>query len=113
LFRGPAPVGGFLPPPRAAAAGQRAGGRDQGRCQEADRRLRRDAVDEISARAGGPARARLPPGEGRRGRGRLMMRRVSQQRLGVAVSLTAALAFVLLAVAAVADDRDSGGPAAA
>ena len=41
-----------------------------------------------------------------------MMRRVSQRRLGVAVSLTAALAFVLLAVAAVADDRDGGGPAA-
>jgi len=32
--------------------------------------------------------------------------------LGVAVSLTAAVAFVLLAVAALADDRDSGGPAA-
>jgi len=41
-----------------------------------------------------------------------MMRRVSQRRLGVAVSLTAAVAFVLLAVAALADDRDSGGPAA-
>ena len=42
-----------------------------------------------------------------------MMRRVSQRRLGLAVSLTAALAFVLLAVAAVAGDGDGGGPAAA
>jgi hypothetical protein len=42
-----------------------------------------------------------------------MVRRVLQRRLGVAMSLTAALAFALLAVAAVADNRDSGGPAAA
>ena len=42
-----------------------------------------------------------------------MMRRVSQRRLGLAVSLTAPLAFVLLAVAAVAGDGDGGGPAAA
>ena len=63
------------------------------------------APDSAEAKAGGGGGG----AGGGRGRGRLMMRRVSQRRLGVAVSLTAALAFVLLAVAAAADDRDGGG----